>query len=151
LGVHQTQNHALLRYLTDTIISDGAEHAEISHASDLRAVRQFLARQGQQEGQTIYYAHPLVAQAGVKIPICYVAVKVTANPNGGVILARQDRPLVNRRFLRERSDLTEAEAADFARQIGVANDQLAVLFPDGAFMLCGLLFLASLDRMTVNL
>jgi DNA polymerase III delta prime subunit len=151
LGVQHQQNHALLRYLTDTLISNGAERAEISHASDLREVRQFLARKAQQEGQTLYYAYPLVVQAGVKIPICYAAVEVTANPNGDVILARQDRPLVNRRFLRESSDLTESEVADFGRQIGATTDQLAALFPNGAFMSCGMLFRASPDRMTASL
>ena len=99
LGVQHQQNHALLRYLTDTIISKGAERAEISHPSDLREVRQFLARKGQQEGQKFYYVYPLVVQAGVKIPICYVAVELTANSNADVILTRQDRPLINRRFL----------------------------------------------------
>jgi hypothetical protein len=151
LGVTHQQNHALLRYLTDTMISNGAERAEIRHPSDLREVRQFLARKDQQEGQTLYYAYPLVVQAGVKIPICYAAVEVTANSNAEVILTRQDRPLVNRRFLLERSDLTESEVAEFVRRIGAANDQRKALVLDGEFMWCGLLFLASLDRMTVSL
>jgi len=138
LEVQPQQNHALLRYLTDTLISHGAKCAEISHPSDRREVRQFLARKGQQEGQTLYYAYPLVIQDEVKIPICYAAVEVAGNSNGDVILARQDCSVVNRRFLRESSDLTESEVADFVRQIGAANNQLAALFPDGAFMPYGM-------------
>ena len=34
LGVTHQQNHALLCYLTDTMISNGAERAEIRHPSD---------------------------------------------------------------------------------------------------------------------
>ena len=147
------QGFALLRGYQDQIITSGAQETIIAEVSDIQQVRQLIARQGQD--QSLFYAYPLVSQPGSHIPVCYTQVSLRAEPHGnGLRMRREGELLVNRRFLTESGDLTEAEVVDLARRIGtsgLADAHLRDLLGDGVIAHDGMLFRADPDVVTQGL
>ncbi|MFZ5814454.1 MAG: hypothetical protein ACOY93_04040 [Bacillota bacterium] len=114
----ERRGYALLRMAEDRLITREASEALITDPSDLQQVRQLIARKGPEENQLLYYAFPLVQQQRSLIPICYTPVRVEGGPGVAVRLIREGDLLLNRRFLTESGELTDAEAAQFARRLG---------------------------------
>lgn len=151
----EAKGYALLRDLADQIVTRGAPEAELIGESDLQQVRQLLARKTRDENQSLFYAFPLVRQHKTLIPVCYTEVSVEQGSKPEMLLLRrQGELLVNRRFLLETADLTDAEVTAFARRLqdaGPVGVDLPDLLGDGVITAYGMLFRADPDVVTRSL
>ncbi|MFZ5825373.1 MAG: hypothetical protein ACOY94_13820, partial [Bacillota bacterium] len=148
----EQKGYALLRHHEDQLITRGAQTALLTDPSDLQQARQLIARAARAEQQSLFYAFPLVAQQRSLIPVCYTQVTAEPGPTPGTLLLRRDGDLlVNRRFLLEDGDLTDAEVAQFVRRLDQPGAALQELLGEGVITPQGMLFRADSDTMTRSL